>query len=389
MILNEPDYQAGIDLVSEHLDTAKGRLKADLLTMRAGLRAEKDMAYQLKTYFATDDRIMVIHNLKVEHVGRTAQIDHLGLTRRGMHFIESKSISDSILVNEHREWFREFRGKETPIDSPALQNERHREVLMGLMDESREEFLGRVLGIRKGLGSYTPHLYVAISKHGRIQGAGRDLFSDTVMKYDQVASAIKEHLKRVDKGLLKSVLDSDDESFALLSQTELEALSDMLLRMNCADSPLAIVQGILAEHGVAQKPRNSPPPIPSAKRKARSAGPVCRHCSSADISIAHGRDGYYIKCRKCDGNTAIKETCSCGKQAKIRKEKDVYHLACPDCGDLRVYFTDTAPTPEAKPRICPKCGAEMVLRTAKRGKNKGQQFWGCSAYPKCKEIQEA
>jgi ssDNA-binding Zn-finger/Zn-ribbon topoisomerase 1 len=28
----------------------------------------------------------------------------------------------------------------------------------------------------------------------------------------------------------------------------------------------------------------------------------------------------------------------------------------------------------------------MVLRTAKTGKNPGQQFWGCSAYPDCKGI---
>lgn len=33
---------------------------------------------------------------------------------------------------------------------------------------------------------------------------------------------------------------------------------------------------------------------------------------------------------------------------------------------------------------CPKCGAPMVLRTAKRGKNVGQSFYGCSSYPKCR-----
>ena len=32
---------------------------------------------------------------------------------------------------------------------------------------------------------------------------------------------------------------------------------------------------------------------------------------------------------------------------------------------------------------CPKCGSEMVLRTAKRGDNQGGKFWGCSRYPKC------
>ena len=38
-------------------------------------------------------------------------------------------------------------------------------------------------------------------------------------------------------------------------------------------------------------------------------------------------------------------------------------------------------------RICPKCGNPMVLRTAKRGRNTGNQFWGCSAYPKCRMVQ--
>ncbi len=33
---------------------------------------------------------------------------------------------------------------------------------------------------------------------------------------------------------------------------------------------------------------------------------------------------------------------------------------------------------------CPQCGKPMVLRTAKTGKNAGQQFWGCSGYPQCK-----
>ena len=34
--------------------------------------------------------------------------------------------------------------------------------------------------------------------------------------------------------------------------------------------------------------------------------------------------------------------------------------------------------------LCPKCGGGMVLRTAKKGKNIGKQFWGCSSFPKCK-----
>jgi len=37
-----------------------------------------------------------------------------------------------------------------------------------------------------------------------------------------------------------------------------------------------------------------------------------------------------------------------------------------------------------KRKFCPKCGSEMVLRTATRGSKTGGQFWGCSSYPLCR-----
>ena len=36
--------------------------------------------------------------------------------------------------------------------------------------------------------------------------------------------------------------------------------------------------------------------------------------------------------------------------------------------------------------ICPKCGSELVLRTARNGANAGQNFYGCSGFPKCRYI---
>ncbi len=41
-------------------------------------------------------------------------------------------------------------------------------------------------------------------------------------------------------------------------------------------------------------------------------------------------------------------------------------------------------TPEM---ICPKCGSKLVLRTARKGANAGNQFYGCSAFPNCRYIQ--
>jgi len=39
-------------------------------------------------------------------------------------------------------------------------------------------------------------------------------------------------------------------------------------------------------------------------------------------------------------------------------------------------------------RRCPTCGSPMVLRTVKRGARAGTRFWGCSAYPRCRAVQE-
>ena len=38
--------------------------------------------------------------------------------------------------------------------------------------------------------------------------------------------------------------------------------------------------------------------------------------------------------------------------------------------------------------VCRNCGRGMVLRTAKKGANSGNKFWGCSGYPSCRTVQK-
>ena len=44
--------------------------------------------------------------------------------------------------------------------------------------------------------------------------------------------------------------------------------------------------------------------------------------------------------------------------------------------------------PIGTPPVCPKDAShgEMKLRTAKKGPNAGKDFWGCSQFPRCKQI---
>lgn len=52
-----------------------------------------------------------------------------------------------------------------------------------------------------------------------------------------------------------------------------------------------------------------------------------------------------------------------------------------DEGNAATVATNSGPAP-----TCPKCGTTMVFRTSKRGDTKGNSFWGCPGYPKCRSL---
>lgn len=48
---------------------------------------------------------------------------------------------------------------------------------------------------------------------------------------------------------------------------------------------------------------------------------------------------------------------------------------------------ENIPSSPAPVPICPKCGILMVVRTVSQGEHKGNQFYGCSNYPRCRETR--
>ena len=39
--------------------------------------------------------------------------------------------------------------------------------------------------------------------------------------------------------------------------------------------------------------------------------------------------------------------------------------------------------------VCPRCGGKLVLRTTQKGPNAGNQFYGCSNYPRCRYMKNS
>ena len=55
----------------------------------------------------------------------------------------------------------------------------------------------------------------------------------------------------------------------------------------------------------------------------------------------------------------------------------------------RRYDKTFSPKPAAEPqnKKCPRCGGQLVLKTARKGNYAGNKFYGCSNYPDCKYIE--
>lgn len=73
-----------------------------------------------------------------------------------------------------------------------------------------------------------------------------------------------------------------------------------------------------------------------------------------------------------------------------------------EAGDILARLTQAKTTPVATHALrvsglrerhggsaCPKCGAALVLRTARSGPNAGGSFFGCSGFPKCRYTRPA
>ena len=105
---------------------------------------------------------------------------------------------------------------------------------------------------------------------------------------------------------------------------------------------------------------------------------------------SHGRQERQMRDELVDGVFAaaglplvripVKSGYAPGDMATVLKP----HLVSP------VATTTVIPVPasthgDSNPR-CPKCGSKMLLRTAKSGANAGEQFWGCSNFPRCRSV---
>jgi len=290
-------------------------------TAKAGQKQEQDVAFFLRRAFKDHKQVYVINDFKFTHNDETAQIDHLIVYTYGFVLIESKSIKGEVKVNGLGEWTRSLSNKWSGMASPIKQVELQQKLLREILHANRESILGKLLGMKQqSFGMRCWDNVCAVSSNAIID---RDSMPNNVSKQLVKTEFLVDKLNEIMK--LKAYAITKLNPFDTrpdFNGGELESITSFLMAQ-LGDSKTV-------EKVVKQEV------APTSIKVEASADSIlqCKSCGEkSDYSAQYGRYGYFIKCNKCEINTAMKIPCvSCSsKNTKVSKKKETYTLKCGDC----------------------------------------------------------
>ena len=117
----------------------------------------------------------------------------------------------------------------------------------------------------------------------------------------------------------------------------------------------------------------------------------CKHWKSRRVGVKPLRELWGVMSdEKADGAIFVTSGSFSPDAADFARGKRLELIDGPKLRTMIAEVKGTLATPSAArpdqvvtvPR-CPRCSSPMLLRTVKRGAHSGEQFWGCSTYPKC------
>ncbi|UQN06284.1 nuclease-related domain-containing protein [Deinococcus sp. QL22] len=302
---------------------------------KAGDEAERQMAHYLKRAFGDDPDVQVFNNLRLEHGGEVAQIDHLIFHRAGLIVIESKSVTSAVRINDREEWARQWNGQWRGMPSPILQARRQGDLLRALLQANKEELRNKILlGLKQGgFKAFMIDVVVGISDSGVVEYKGA---LPDVKKADQVPDRVKELIADHQQLARPFSRDKRAEQWGFNISPEEVVRITAFLRAKHRDRPAtAAVPEPLPAAPLPQAVPVTAPESPSSTTRIE-----CSKCKSQNLEIKFGHS-YYFKCRSCEANTSIKLSCpKCSTPGRLRKSGAQFYAECPSCKFSALYFTN-------------------------------------------------
>jgi hypothetical protein len=260
-------------------------IENEIWMIRAGAKGEKDAAYHIDFSWKDAKNHLVLHDLRIEHDGRVAQIDHLILMRTmDCHVLESKGFSQEVRITEVGEWETKTRYGWKGMPSPIEQNERHISVVKSFVED--RGLLPKRLGLTLPLKS---HNWVLVSPQCQLSRKGEEW--KQVVKMDM----FKRHFDRWIDG--SSVVDTLSSFSKLVSVETLQQLAQGLL---AAHTPATF--NFAAKFGISGAEANDDsrfaPPDPAAV-KCESCAAILEPKVVNFCRLNSKRFGGKKLCQKC------------------------------------------------------------------------------------------
>lgn len=283
--------------------------------LKAGIKGEEESAYLIDFHYGESSRNWaVLHDLRLEHGGRVAQLDHVLINRfLEVYALETKHFNSGVKVTEEGEFLRwnDFRKKFEGMESPIEQNKRHIAVLKDVFNTMP---LPERLGLRM---QPSFHSYVMVATRARI---------DRPKKFDTSRVIKADHLKQ-----------KIDREFDGIGALQVLAKTSKLVS---AETVRSLALELARQHrplvGSTKATQSKPSRVvvaaaPVVAPQSTLPGPSCKACGKGEGHILYG-NSYYFKCAACATNTSIRFTCKPGHSPRLRKAGNVFFRDCKECG---------------------------------------------------------
>ena len=269
--------------------------------------------------------------------GDTTEIDVLMISSKGLFVFESKNYSGWIFGSENQKnWYQTLpagrgRSHKENFYNPVMQNRSHIKHLRTFLDQS--------LPIKS---------IIVFSNRCELKNIEISTKDVCVINRNQALSLVSKIY---------------EQSVDVLSQSDIEGIYSLLYPFTQVDNAVKQkhIENIHSRFSSDTAVKTTPVDSVTDDKTVKSEGELS----------------------ECESNAAADAEISC---AMSEKE------AIPQQDETNAESFDEVVrveqgTEDANQLKCPKCGGVLILRTAVRGDNAGNRFFGCSNYPKCRYIR--
>ena len=317
-------------------------IEQEIKLVEAGIYGEKQIRFELENSHIP---MYVIHDLFLEHNGLTAQIDYLIICHKCQYVIECKNLYGNIEIDSNGNFIRNFNYgkyyKKEGIYSPVTQNQRHLELIRQIIADR----------------SWVKKFAVQVGFEDLWKSAVVLSNPRTVLNDKKAPKNIKNQVLRADQ-LISFIKKCESESKEMSSsESAMKETAESWLadnkpnKVDYTEKFKAQIAQSQAQEEAAQSAQGTL--AGSSKKAVTGAG------QGAQGTLAGSSEKAMTGVQKDAQGTLTGSS----EKAMTGKQKDA----------------QTTPAP-----ICERCGAPMVKRKATKGAHVGEEFWGCSKFPKCR-----